>query len=646
MKNTGRTRQSSLSPTDRIRVFYLRFNPMRRIRLWKNFVNVILETLRRQVDELRIANDKLSGELEEHRDAFCERFKDDPVWHNLLSREEWVLVNRHNQSLRIFIIATNAEVPGWIKPMSGERLSLDIIRGRVQRVIVQRLDAEGRLSPPQERPQLLEFICKYPKSSRYIFDELNSRKARADSGRADPLSKNGSEIEQQFYNETIDVLKNEPDLVSSMAKKQASCLPTIAGSKSGLPLPFDKADKLPRRVPAQPKSRSVVFLHNNYYHFNTLAEALRRRGWDAITVSIESRNSAQRQFYFGEDINLYHDDPAIRHLLVRNFFQTVPERFGALHFYGQYQPSFFLENFDNTKNRTRLPWDFLELRRHRTTIGYAASGCLDGARQSEIRDISDNVCGRCVWENRPDVCSDAKSQAWARTLDDICDWVAIEGDWAVGDRVGPKFVRGPVTSTLDPDYWAPDLDVPEEMRIERKPNEILVYHAVGNLETRRINNRDIKGSTAIEAAVARLQAEGVPIKLFFASKLPITEVRYYKAQADIVVDQLNYGRIGANGRESFMQGLPVITRLMPEQGDGLPELRHIAEAPALNATEQTVEDVLRQLASDPEKRQEMSRQSREYALKWFAADVCARRFEMVIDRVKQGLPADTDELYP
>ncbi len=629
------------NPLRKIRVFDL----LRRIRVWKNFVNATLETLQREVDDLRIANNKQSGELKAHREAFCERLKDDPVWHHLLSPEEQVFIDRDNQILRFFLVGANTEVPGWMRTMPGEMLSLDVISGRVQQVVVQRLDTEGCPGPSVEQPQLLEFLRRYPKSSRFIFDAITSGKTEAGNNPAQPPIGDSIEAEQRFYTETIDMLKNNPDLVAFMASKQASCLPLIAGTKSGVPLPFDKADKLPRRVPAQPKSRSVVFLHNNYYHFNTLAAALRRRGWDAVTVSIESRNSAQRQFYFGEDINLYHDDPAIRHLLVRNFFQTVPERFGALHFYGQYQPSFFLENFDNNKNGTRVPWDFLELRRHRTTIGYAVSGCLDGARQSEIRDISDNVCGRCVWENRPDVCSDAKSQAWARTLDDICGWVAIEGDWAVGDRAGPKFVRGPVTSTLDPDYWAPDLDVPEEVRIERKPNEILVYHAVGNLETRRINNRDIKGSTAIETAVARLQAKGVPIKLFFASKLPITEVRYYKAQADIVVDQLNYGRIGANGRESFMQGLPVITRLMPEQGDGLPELRHIAEAPALNATEQTIEDVLRQLASDPEKRQEMSRQSREYALKWFAADVCARRFEMVIDRVKQGLPADTDELY-
>jgi hypothetical protein len=85
---------------------------------------------------------------------------------------------------------------------------------------------------------------------------------------------------------------------------------------------------------------------------------------------------------------------------------------------------------------------------------------------------------------------------------------------------------------------------------------------------------------------------------------------------------------------------------MPEQSPPLPPLRSVAEAPALDATEETVRDVLRSLALDRGKREEMSARSRQYALRWFAADACARRYEMVIDRIKEGLAPETDELYP
>src|SRR5437867_11446411 len=46
-------------------------------------------------------------------------------------------------------------------------------------------------------------------------------------------------------------------------------------------------------------NRSVVFLHNSYYHFYYLAQALRRRGWDAITVSLEDPHGPQALYYHG-----------------------------------------------------------------------------------------------------------------------------------------------------------------------------------------------------------------------------------------------------------------------------------------------------------------------------------------------------------
>jgi len=43
------------------------------------------------------------------------------------------------------------------------------------------------------------------------------------------------------------------------------------------------------------KRRSVLFLHHSYYHFYYLAKALRRRGWDAVTVNLEMSGGAARQ---------------------------------------------------------------------------------------------------------------------------------------------------------------------------------------------------------------------------------------------------------------------------------------------------------------------------------------------------------------
>jgi hypothetical protein len=416
-----------------------------------------------------------------------------------------------------------------------------------------------------------------------------------------------------------------------------------ARAPSQLAPPFDKPEHLPPLLPATPTRKSAVFLHNSYYHFNMLAAGLRRRGWDVLTVSIESPQSPDRQFYHGEDLNLYHADPMVKGRNISAFFQKVPEKFGALHFYGMELASFFPENAALTSGA--VAWDFLELKRHRTILGYMPSGCLDGARQTSIRIIS-GACRRCVWELRADVCNDARSAAWTRDVELLCDWVGLECDWAVDERTGPKYVRGPVVTALNRTVWSPDLVPPEDMAVDRRGGEILIYHAVGNYEVRRAQGRDIKGTGAVMAAVDRLRAEGVPVRLIFATNVPSSQVRFLQVQADIVVDQLNYGRYGANARESLMLGKPVVCRLDSRQGGSLPPLRPIAEAPIVSADESSIYVELRRLVEDRQLRVELGKRSRQFALKWHDSEICAERYERVIHRLRDGLVPEAPELYP
>lgn len=419
----------------------------------------------------------------------------------------------------------------------------------------------------------------------------------------------------------------------------------VQASRSESP-PFDQPETLPKLRFAEPQRKSALFLHNNYYHFNCLSVGLRKRGWDTLTVDLQSPNNPQQQFFHGEDVNLFDPDPAAMARKTRDFFRTVPERFGALHFSGQGYATFFGRYVENNEDPHAIPWDFLELRRHRTIIGFMPSGCTDGGLQSSIRELTGGLCSRCVWELRPDVCSDDRSLAWNRKLALLCDWVGLECDHATPERIGPKSVYGPVVTALDPARWHPDLDVPDDMRIDKQPGEILVYHAVGNYATRRAGDRDIKGTGAVLAAIEQLKAEGFPVRLIFAHDVPSTRVRFLQVQADIVVDQLNYGRYGANARESMMLGRPTICRLTPRQASPLPPLRPIQEVPMLDASEDTIIDVLRALVIDREQRLELGRKAREFALAWHGQDACAERYEKVIDRIRAGLSPECDELYP
>lgn len=453
---------------------------------------------------------------------------------------------------------------------------------------------------------------------------------------------------QRGARESVDYFSTLAALVADIDRIDFRAIEAAKADSITLPLgpPFDEPETLTRLRFAEPRRRSALFLHNNYYHFNCLSAGLRKRGWDVLTVSLESPDSPQQQFYHGEDVNLFDANPVAMSRKTRDFFRTVPERYGTLHFCGQGYATFFTAALENDENPRTIPWDILELRRHRMTIGYMPSGCMDGGLQSSIRHLTGGLCSRCVWELRPDVCNDARSLAWNRKLALLCDWVGLECDHATPERVGDRTVYGPVVTALDPYRWRPDLEIPDDMRVERAPGEVLIYHAVGNYASRRSGDRDIKGTGAVNAAIEALQAEGLPVRLIFAHDVPSTRVRFLQVQADIVVDQLNYGRYGANAREAMMLGKATICRLLPDQAPPLPPLRPILEVPMVNADEASITDKLRALVLDPNRRATLGAQARAFALAWHGQDACAERYERVIDRIRAGLSADSPDLYP
>jgi hypothetical protein len=552
-------------------------------------------------------------------------------------RPGWrLLLTVRGDTLVALLAADAAPQAAYLDTRPANDLALMISRGEVTRLLARRLSPSGQLGRIVEMSPLLDF-------GRGEFVAMRDWLAHHAAPSPPPADRQKPFTPTYF--DYLERLAANPELIDFIYLGYASLRNELKPGRIPPAAPFDEPAKLPNYLPAQPKRRSVVFLHNAYYHFNILAEALRRRGWEALTVSLESPTSAQRQYMQGEDLNLYDADSRLMNQRIREFFRTVPERFGALHFTGQGVGSFFPSNYEASDAPVAIPWDLMELRRQGVLVGYTPSGCLDGPRQSSIRAVSGGVCARCVWETRPDVCSDAKNGAWARKLESLCDWVSVDGDWAVDERTGSRAVRAPVTTALDPQVWRPDIQPPEDMRIDRAPGEILIYHAVGNYEARRAQGRDIKGTGAVLAAIERLKAEGLPVRLVFATDVPSSRVRFLQVQADIVVDQLNYGRHGANARESFMLGKPVITRLEPRQGDPLPPLRYLEESPALAADEGTVYEVLRQLIGQPERWPALGAAGRAYAMRWHDADACAQRYERILDRVARGLPAEAEEVF-
>lgn len=398
---------------------------------------------------------------------------------------------------------------------------------------------------------------------------------------------------------------------------------------------FDKAlyERLPRTKKGQ---RSVVFLNHSYYHHYYLARALRKRGWNAISIVSEDPSSSSSNFYHGEDVSIWDADHTILRKRCYSLMRYVEENARMLFWHNETCSSIFHECYQSA-GRDRTPWDLIYLKHRGVKLGVSMSGCLTGTGQTEFNEYTGGVCDNCVWQNNSEVCSDPKNLAIGKMYETLADLYAIEGDWVVNrSRKTDRAYREPLTFCLDHELWHPDIEVPEEMKFEKKDGEILIFHAVGNYASRDDNGRNIKGTPAVLDAVDRLKAEGYPVKLVFVHDVHSKDMKYYQVQADIVVDQIIYGRYGAASRESMMLGKPTITKLVREQPLEVGPSQSLEECPLIDANTETVYDVLKRLVLDPEERERIGRASREYAIKWHSADACAARFERVYDRILSG----------
>lgn len=387
----------------------------------------------------------------------------------------------------------------------------------------------------------------------------------------------------------------------------------------------------------KPFKRSVIFMTNSYYHNYYLAQALRRRNWDVLTVSMEDPKSSSTTFYHGEDINLFDPDPQLAYIKQKNFYEVAKDRYAMLHISNDHYLSFFSKYAldDNPK-------DIIEWKKLGKKIAYTISGCNSGILPSSIDRWSGDsspksVCSKCIWKDNVSVCSDKKSHSWIDRIEKHIDLTFAETlpplDY-IASTAG--VMREPVVMCLDPIVWRPNLDIPPKYIINRNhKDEILVYHGVGNHSTRTSNTgQNIKGTHAILLAIERLNAEGIKVQIIQTNgSIPNRDVRFLQSQADIVIEQLNFGCYGATARESMMLGIPVISRINKYLSINKHKLHSLEECPVVNATENNIYDVLKDLVLNRNKRESLGKLSREYALKWHSADACAERYEKIYDQI-------------
>lgn len=391
----------------------------------------------------------------------------------------------------------------------------------------------------------------------------------------------------------------------------------------------------------------VLYYGQMYYHAWYLSRELRKLGWRADVVNYD-HNENNQMYYHGEDFRFRWSkiNSIIPQVLfyIKTFFS-----YDIIHFSGAEGIGFlwqFYWLFRKLKIDKILPeslkrLDIKLLKLAGKKIVYSNSGCLDGVSQTSFSKWGpENVCrDYCIWYNHPEACSDKKNLAWGKIRNKIADYQCALGGNRADYNDDPKVHEVPWFYCLDKNFWNPNLLVPTKYRLPFSEDTIKIFHSVGNFESRTtaVGGKNIKCTHIYIPLIERLKKEGYKIELIFFQDVPNKKLRYYQIQADIIVDMLTYGFFGAQVREGMMLGIPCVCYLRPEWLESMrkeiPE--YVDELPVVNAVPETIQDVLKDLIENPQKREEIGRRSRAFALKWHSSTVGAKKMEQIYLKLLQ-----------
>jgi glycosyltransferase involved in cell wall biosynthesis len=387
--------------------------------------------------------------------------------------------------------------------------------------------------------------------------------------------------------------------------------------------------------------RRVLFVGQSYYNAWYLSRALRHHGWRAELLNWDT-NPESQIYYHGEDYRFTGNakDEFADNLA---FFLNAIYAYDIFHFTGAHAICFGLLLQKRIEERFGWHREIHLLKELGKKIVYANNGCLDGVTQTAFASWGDvPVCSICRWRNEPLVCSDTRNREWGQFRNSVADYQCLTGGNRVDFNRAPTVHEVPEVYCLSPDVWRPDLEVPDRFKLPPLPtNGVRLYHGIGNRTSRTDDEGvNIKCTHIYRPLIERLRQSGYVLDLLEPTDVPNRDLRFVQVQADIFLDMLTYGFIGATAREAMMLGKPVIAYLRPEWMESMrreiPE--YAAEFPVVNATPETIESVLRDLIDHPEKRREIGRRSREFAVKWHSDEAGAKRLDEIYRRLLSGDP--------
>jgi glycosyltransferase involved in cell wall biosynthesis len=159
------------------------------------------------------------------------------------------------------------------------------------------------------------------------------------------------------------------------------------------------------------------------------------------------------------------------------------------------------------------------------------------------------------------------------------------------------------------------------------------------------NHRGFKGTDFLIAAVERLRAEGHDVELDVVERTTNEDALARIAQADIYVDQLVAGYAFA-AMEAMALGKIVVS---PVDGTEATQVfrrySYLGECPVVDASPETIHDVLARLLADRERWPELARATRRFCERRHSFEANAEMWDAIYRRVWFGEDIDLVNFY-
>lgn len=384
------------------------------------------------------------------------------------------------------------------------------------------------------------------------------------------------------------------------------------------------------------KPDSIVFISPDYHCSFIYRDQFRLMGWKAdIYVNCGHPEKL-----------LYSEDGVLRGPKRKgnNFFSKVWHRLKTTVYYltilYRYRIHFFYDSIDQFRMfvdkwplKGKEPMSFrLYLclaKMFGRKIVMLPSGCRGNDLRANVSKLDKgNVCGNCGYANG--ACNDEKNMAQFDVIRRYADLVVRMGDyWEPSEQLEIQNTKWKV---IDLELWHPQLKVPDQHLLPPTNNHRILHSFFD--KDRSHDGKNIKGSPFILDAIERLKKEGYPVEYMYLNDISSCNMRFYQAQADIVVEQLISGWWGSTGVETLALGKPVVCYLRPSWKkfffDTYPEY---SKLPIVEANTKNIYEVLKELVENKEYREQKGRESREFSEKYFDVKKNAQDLAYILEQL-------------